>query len=304
MTTQPLPGPELPDISGSRRRDNDSRHRDNGSRYRDNGSRYRDIGRRSVSGGRDVPVSGWRAGATGRSAQRSAAALVLRALIVTALLTPTSLIAPAVLPPAAGDALDDALGNALGGVAATPAVGAQAAQAGVTVSPVTLAMSEGGVKLYTVVLTSDPGTDNEVVVTPATDSAFLNVAPTGIPKPGCFADGYTPTPGDGCTDVPPALTALTFTSGDPAEADGQRKTRWDVPQRVTVTALDNPAAGSGPNFVAHTITNSVTGSGDYASVTADDVTRHSGLREGIRERAVERERVLPAGGGDRRLGAG
>ena len=106
--------------------------------------------------------------------------------------------------------------------------------AGVTISESSLTIGEGGSADYTVVLDTQPTADVTVTVS--------GHAGTDIALSGTTLN---------------ADNELTFTSDN-----------WDTLQTVTVTASEDDDAAADPQvFLAH----AVTGTGEYASVTADDL---------------------------------
>ena len=105
---------------------------------------------------------------------------------------------------------------------------------GVTVSESELTIEEGGTATYTVVLDSEPTADVEVAIAGHADTDITLF-------------------GDTLTD-----DTLTFTSEN-----------WDSAQTVTVTATQDDDAASD---AAVTLTHTVTGTAEYAGVTADSVT--------------------------------
>ena len=106
--------------------------------------------------------------------------------------------------------------------------------AGVTISKTALAIDEGASETYTVVLDTEPTAD-------------VTVAISGHADTDITLSGETLS-----------NDALTFTSDN-----------WNVAQTVTVTtAADDDAASD----AAVTLTHTVTGTGEYAGVTADSVT--------------------------------
>ena len=106
--------------------------------------------------------------------------------------------------------------------------------AGVTVSETALEIDEGGSGTYTVVLDSEP-----------TDNVTVTIAG--------HADTDITLTGDTLNN-----NALTFTSDD-----------WDTAQTVTLTAAADDDAASD---AAVTLTHTVTGTGEYAGVTAGSVS--------------------------------
>ena len=106
--------------------------------------------------------------------------------------------------------------------------------ADVTISKTALAIEEGGSDTYTVVLDTQPSGDVEIAI-------------------AGHADTDIALSGDTLTD-----DALTFTADN-----------WDIAQTVTVTAAEDDDA---VNEEEATLTHTVTGTAEYAGVTADSVT--------------------------------
>ena len=101
--------------------------------------------------------------------------------------------------------------------------------AGVSISPETLPVLEGGSALYSIVLTSDPTADVTITISGHEDAELsLN------------------------------KTTLTFTSAN-----------WNIPQTVTVRAAEDDDSVSDASV---TLAHAVSGTGEYASVTAESVS--------------------------------
>ncbi len=111
--------------------------------------------------------------------------------------------------------------------------------AGVSVGPLNLTLTEGGASgSYSVVLTKSPQADSTVTVTAASNlPSVVKVAASG--------------------DEPADSTSLSFTDEN-----------WNTAQTITVT----PQSDADTKDTIATISHSVSGSGEYQSVTADSVS--------------------------------
>ena len=117
---------------------------------------------------------------------------------------------------------------------------------GVTVSPADLALTEGGIATYTVVLDTEP---TETVTVTVTVSGRADVTVRVVASLADLLSGRTDAT---------VSAALTFTATD-----------WDEAQTVLVTAAQDADAGNDKATVGHTVAG-----GDYGanSATADDVS--------------------------------
>ena len=124
--------------------------------------------------------------------------------------------------------------------------------AGVTVSPTSLALTELGAasvveKTYTVVLDTDPGADVTITVTNG-DSTAVEV------------DTNSGTGGNQNT--------LTFTAGGDGSGSGAGNGNWAVPQTVTVRALNDVDSANETFNITHAAT---AASGPYDGITVAPV---------------------------------
>ena len=114
--------------------------------------------------------------------------------------------------------------------------------AGVTVSASSLAVAEGGVASYTVVLDSKPASGSVVEVGVSSDSGEVGVS----------ADGGT---------TKAAGAALTFS-----------RSNWNRPRTVIVSAAEDDDSFDDGATLSHSVNAAATTDDDYDSVTASDVT--------------------------------
>ena len=127
-------------------------------------------------------------------------------------------------------------------------------QRGVTISPTSLTVTEGGNETYSVVLTSEP--TGTVTVTPSVSGdSDITVTPSasgGADVTGSNGSDVTENSGSDAT----ASAALTFTAAD-----------WNQPQTVTVSAAEDDDAANDTATIEHAVAGA-----DYGATAATAAT--------------------------------